>query len=72
MIEARQRLIFNQPDGQLKRAVDRAVDKFGEDFWDLLYGVDAYVELRKRRLERKKLRTQRRLEDFVAEHAESQ
>jgi hypothetical protein len=49
----KKRLITQQTDRQLDNAVDAAVKKHGEDFWTLLYGVDAYMERRRRRATRR-------------------
>lgn len=35
---------------ELNEAIDAAVRKYGEDFWLLLHGVDAYMERRRRRV----------------------
>ncbi len=61
MIEMRRRLITQQNDHQLDRAVEEAVKKFGDDFWTLLYGVDAYMERRRRRVKRAKEASAERL-----------
>jgi hypothetical protein len=38
---------------ELDAAIEAARLKFGEDFWVLLHGVDAYMERRKRRTKNK-------------------
>jgi hypothetical protein len=36
-------------DEELDAAVKAAADKFGDDFWIVLHGIDAYLYRRKRR-----------------------
>jgi hypothetical protein len=38
---------------ELNDAIEKARAKFGEDFWLLLHGIDAYMERRKRRDKRR-------------------
>jgi hypothetical protein len=40
-------------DAELDAAVDAAVAKFGDDFWIMLHGIDAYMCRRKRRIARR-------------------
>lgn len=37
---------------ELNTAIKKAVNKYGDDFWILLHGIDAYMERRKRRHKR--------------------
>jgi hypothetical protein len=41
--------ITRQSNKELDAAVNRAVKKYGDDFWILLHGIDAYMERRGRR-----------------------
>jgi hypothetical protein len=67
MIAMKKRLITQQNDAQLDRAVELAVKKFGEDFWTLLYGVDAYMERRRRRTKAGRELFRRTLHDLMTE-----
>lgn len=48
--------IERHSDQELNAAVAKAVDRFGDDFWLLLHGIDAYMERRKRRQVKRKNR----------------
>lgn len=63
VIEIQQRIkrrtlkrIEEHSDKELNAAIDLAVRKYGEDFYTLLHGIDAYMERRSRRKARRKLR----------------
>lgn len=47
------RRIEQHTTAELNAAVERARRKFGDDFWLLLHGIDAYMERRKRRRSRR-------------------
>lgn len=38
-------------EAELDAAVERAAQEFGDRFWVLLHGIDAYMERRKRRVQ---------------------
>lgn len=40
--------IEEHTDTELDNAVTAATDKFGDDFWIMLHGIDAYIERRRR------------------------
>jgi hypothetical protein len=44
--------IEQHTDTELDIAIAAAVTKFGNDFWLMLHGIDAYMERRKRRDDR--------------------
>lgn len=44
------KFIWDHTDVELAAAIDRAAKLYGSNFWVLLYGIDAYMERRKRRL----------------------
>lgn len=54
LIERKPKRIEAHTDAELNAAVDAAVAKFGDDFWLILHGVDAYMHRRQRRDDRKK------------------
>jgi hypothetical protein len=54
-------------DTELNTAIEKAFRKFGEDFWLLLHGVDAYMERRKRREKARAQRKEARLYATVME-----
>lgn len=64
--EQRRVYIRRQTNEQLDRAVEAAVEKFGDDFWVLLYGVDAYMERRRRRGMRVQERATGRRSDLLS------
>lgn len=47
------KLIDKHTDQELNEAIERASRRFGEDFYLMLHGIDAYMERRKRRRERR-------------------
>lgn len=50
MIEqSRSKTIRRHADGELDLWIERAAAHFGDDFWLMLHGIDAYVERRRRR-----------------------
>ena len=44
--------IKKHTDVELDAAVNQAVAEFGERFWVLLHGIDAYMERRERKVEK--------------------
>ena len=44
--------IKKHTDVELDAAVNQAVAEFGERFWVLLHGIDAYMERRERKVQR--------------------
>jgi hypothetical protein len=48
------KLITRHTDAELNDAIEKAHRKWGEDFYTLLHGIDAYQERRKRRGQRQK------------------
>lgn len=41
--------IDHHSDAELDAAIERARRRFGDDYWIMLHGIDAYMERRKRR-----------------------
>lgn len=41
--------IEDHSDAELNAAIERAARKFGDDFYVMLHGIDAYMERRSRR-----------------------
>ena len=43
------RRIQQHTDSELDMWIEMAADKFGQDFWLMLHGIDAYMEKRRRK-----------------------
>lgn len=55
--------IKKHTDVELDAAVNQAVAEFGERFWVLLHGIDAYMERRERKVVEHKEKVRQRLHD---------
>lgn len=47
------KFIWDHSEAELDAAIDRASKLYGAEFWTFLHGVDAYIEKRRRRHERR-------------------
>ncbi len=59
--------IDKHTDDELEAAIERAARKFGEDFYLMLHGIDAYMERRKRRDAQKTLARRIRIDRVFGE-----